>query len=379
MARFAAAMSEHPVTAHAVGEVAGQVLERVGAGPDLALVFVTPPHAGALEDAAAAVRELLSPRVLLGCAAESVVGTGREVERDGAVCLWAGWTGQLAPIDLDTAGPTGPVLGWPQDPGFEPQVLLLLADPFTFPAEAFFQSLATSHPGLRIAGGMASAGGGPGGNRLVLDDQLRTTGAVGVALGAGARVTPVVSQGCRPIGRPLVVTKAEGNVIHELAGEPALERLEQVARTSLTDREVELINQGGLHLGRVVDEHQESFDSGDFLVRNVLGADRETGSVAVGDLVDTGTTVQFHLRDAEAADRDLRQLLTDHTAEASLLFTCNGRGTRLFGEPHHDAGVLADLLGPVPTAGFFAAGEFGPVAGRNFVHGFTASLLLFSA
>ena len=372
-------MSEHPVTAHAVGEVAGQVLERVGAGPDLALVFVTPPHAGALEDAAAAVRELLSPRVLLGCAAESVVGTGREVERDGAVCLWAGWTGQLAPIDLDTAGPTGPVLGWPQDPGFEPQVLLLLADPFTFPAEAFFQSLATSHPGLRIAGGMASAGGGPGGNRLVLDDQLRTTGAVGVALGAGARVTPVVSQGCRPIGRPLVVTKAEGNVIHELAGEPALERLEQVARTSLTDREVELINQGGLHLGRVVDEHQESFDSGDFLVRNVLGADRETGSVAVGDLVDTGTTVQFHLRDAEAADRDLRQLLTDHTAEASLLFTCNGRGTRLFGEPHHDAGVLADLLGPVPTAGFFAAGEFGPVAGRNFVHGFTASLLLFSA
>jgi small ligand-binding sensory domain FIST len=132
-----------------------------------------------------------------------------------------------------------------------------------------------------------------------------------------------------------------------------------------------------LHLGVVVDEHKLDFSRGDFLVRNVLGADRSNGAIAIGDRVDVGTTVQFQVRDASAADEDMRALLGDARGDAALLFTCNGRGRSLFPEPHHDAGVVEELLGPVPLAGAFCAGEIGPIGGRNFLHSFTASIAVF--
>lgn len=377
---FASAISEHPVTAHAVGEVTGQVLDQLPGPPALALLFVTAPHAGALEDAAGVVRTLLTPGVLLGCAAESVAGTGREVERRSGVSLWAGSPGRCEGVALDArrSGDGWDFDGWGSDlDEVEPGALLLVGDPFSFPAESFLTWLERRHPGLRTVGGMASAAHGPGGNRLVLDRQIRTEGAVGVVIGADAGLSTVVSQGCRPIGHPLVVTRAEGNVVFELAGRPALERLIQLADRELTPREVEVVNSGGLHLGRVVDEHRERFDRGDFLVRNVLGADRSSGAIAVGDEIPVGTTVQFHLRDAATADEDLRAMLKSRTGEAALLFTCNGRGTRLFGEADHDASVIAEEVGPVPLAGFAAAGELGPLGTKNFLHGFTASITLF--
>ncbi|MDP9071023.1 MAG: FIST C-terminal domain-containing protein [Actinomycetota bacterium] len=373
---FAAALSLHPVTAHAVGEVTGQVLERLGEGVDLAMVFVTPAHAGALEDATAAVRSLLRPRTVLGCAAVSVVGTAREVEEEAGVSLWAGRFGPVVPVRLEARQtPDGvSVTGWPEDVAFDPGALLLLADPFSFPAEAFYAELARRHPGLPVIGGNASAARGPGGNRLALDGEIFTSGAVGALLGPGVEVETVVSQGCRPVGQPYVVTRAERNIVYELGGEPALERLLRMARGGMPEEDVRLINQG-LHLGQVIDEHKAEFDRGDFLVRNVLGADQENGAIAVNDLVTVGTTVQFHVRDAATADEDLRHLLAGHDADAALLFTCNGRGVRLFGTSDHDAAVLHERVG-VPSAGFFAAGEFGPIGGRNFVHGFTASIAL---
>jgi small ligand-binding sensory domain FIST len=176
----------------------------------------------------------------------------------------------------------------------------------------------------------------------------------------------------------VIVTRAEQNIIFELAGTPALDRLTTQAHGSLTQNEVGLLEMGGLQLGRVIDEKRESFGRGDFLLRSVLGADRRNGALAVGDVVPVGTTVQFHLRDARTADEDLQVLLNGRRADGALIFTCNGRGSRLFEEPHHDARVLSDLLGPVPLAGFFAAGEIGPVGGHNFVHGFTASIALLS-
>jgi small ligand-binding sensory domain FIST len=188
---------------------------------------------------------------------------------------------------------------------------------------------------------------------------------------------PLVSQGCRPFGRPLVVTRSDGNLIYELAGKPALERLVAQASSDLSEDEVATLAEGGLQVGRVMDEHREHFGRGDFLIRGVLGTDRRTGAVAVGDVVPVGVTVQFQLRDARTADEDLYERLAGRTAEAALLFTCTGRGTRLFGDPDHDAATVAELLGPIPVAGCFAAGEIGPVSGRNYVHGFTASLALF--
>ena len=377
---FAAALSEHPVPAHAVGEVAGEILDSFGERPDLAMVFVTPPFAGALEDAVAAIDEILHPLVLLGCAAESVVGPHREVERTAAVSLFAARTGPVLALGLEAATPAEgeelAVAGWPEELSFAPEALVLVADPFSFPTEGFLDWVASRYPGLPVIGGMASAAQAPGGNRLSLGRRVRTTGAVGALLGPGVRVQTVVSQGCRPFGQPLVVTRSEDNVIFELAGVPALERLVSQAHGALTEAEVALLEMGGLQIGRVIDEHKESFGRGDFLLRGVLGADRRTGALAVGDVVPVGTTVQFHLRDARTADEDLHVLLKGHAAEGALVFTCNGRGSRLFDEPHHDARVMSDLLGPLPLAGFFAAGEIGPVGGQNFIHGFTASMAL---
>ena len=184
-----------------------------------------------------------------------------------------------------------------------------------------------------------------------------------------------MSQGCRPLGRAFVVTRAERNMIYELAGRPALDRVQELYQEA--DEDDRRLLQQGIHVGRVIDEHKPDFQRGDFLVRNVLGADKESGAIAVGDVVDVGSTVQFHVRDAATADEDLRSLLAGECAEAALLFTCNGRGTRLFGTPDHDAEIVSDALGGVPLSGFFAAGELGPVGGRNFLHGFTASLALF--
>jgi small ligand-binding sensory domain FIST len=296
------------------------------------------------------------------------------------VSLFAARTGPLLPMALH-AGPSPGgdgivVSGWPDDVAFAPQALLLVADPFTFPTEPFLDWVATRYPGLPVIGGMASAAQAPGGNRLAVGRHVKTSGAVGALLGPGVAVETVVSQGCRPFGQPLVVTRADGNLILELAGTPALERLVAQAHGALTEEEVALLEMGGLQIGRVIDEHRESFGRGDFLLRGVLGADRRTGALAVGDVMPVGTTVQFHLRDARTADEDLHVLLKGHQADGALVFTCNGRGSRLFDEPHHDARVLSDLLGPVPLAGFFAAGEIGPVGGHNFVHGFTASMAL---
>jgi small ligand-binding sensory domain FIST len=320
--------------------------------------------------------------VLIGCGAESVAANGQEIEEAPAVTLWAGVFGPVAPVRLwgerteDEPGGQ-PIEGWPPSTPFPAQALVLLADPYTFAIDAFLRERGEHQPDLPILGGMASAGHGPGGNRLALNDRVFAGGAVGAFVGPGVQLETVVSQGCRPIGRPLVVTRAERNVIYELAGQPALERLLEMARDGMPERDIQLINQG-LHVGLVLDEHKVDFGRGDFLIRNVLGADRTNGAMAVGELVDVGATVQFHVRDAASADEDLRELLAFRHADGALLFTCNGRGTRLFDQPDHDAGVVSDLLGGPPLAGFFAAGELGPVGTRNFLHGFTASVVLFT-
>ncbi|MDQ6697318.1 MAG: FIST C-terminal domain-containing protein, partial [Actinomycetota bacterium] len=162
--------------------------------------------------------------------------------------------------------------------------------------------------------------------------------------------------------------------IYEIAGRPALARLQELA-ASLSPDDRNLLA-GGVHLGRVMDESRAEFGRGDFLVRQVVGADREAQALAVGDEIEVGTTIQFHVRDADSADEDLRALLAGASGQAALVFTCNGRGTHLFDAPHHDASVINVQLDGGATSGMFCAGELGPIGGRNFVHGFTASVLL---
>jgi small ligand-binding sensory domain FIST len=387
---FAAVLSTADSTARALDEVCA-VRDRLPGDPDLAFVFFTPHHAEAAAALARSLHDRLNPRCLVGGIGEAVVGTGQEVERAAGLSLWlakfpAGV--ELEPCHLTPQQtPDGlSLLGWPDtivEGGPDPGTLLLLGDPFTFPAqEIFLPQVNADYPGLRVHGGMASGMAGPGQTPLIFGAEVVDVGAVGVLLRGPAGVRGVVSQGCRPIGEPLVVTKGQENVILELGGQPPMTRL-QAMYDGLPPHDQDLF-QRGPHVGLAMTEYKDRFGRGDFLVRNLYSVDRASGAMAITDRVKVGQTVQFHVRDAASADEDLRQLLRSELngeatrPQAALMFTCNGRGTRLFGAPHHDAGVLATEVGPVPLAGLFAAGEFGPVGDRNFIHGFTASVVLFA-
>jgi small ligand-binding sensory domain FIST len=380
---FASALSEHPDPAEAAGEVVGALLERLGPEPDLMVLFVTGVHTRSIADIASTVSAIARPRVLVGATAVSVLGGPKEVEEQPAIALWGARfsprddASTLRPVRLDAVRTSEGIIATGLDALPGDGVLLLLADPLSFPLDDVLHASAEQLPGLTIIGGVASAGFAPGANRLVLDGRLHDNGAVGVHIPRDvADVTAVVSQGCRPVGDPLTVTRVDGNAVYEIAGRPALEKLvELLTRLPEEDRR---LAQSGLHLGRVIDEHKIEFERGDFLVRNLMGFDQDSGAILVNDVVPLGATIQFQVRDAVAADEDLRALLSGREADAALIFTCNGRGTRLFGEPDHDARLVTELTGSAATAGMFCAGEIGPIGGRNFLHGFTASVAIFT-
>ncbi|MEX0977291.1 MAG: FIST N-terminal domain-containing protein, partial [Pirellulales bacterium] len=342
--RAVAVLSELTDTVEAARDVCRRALAELGAAPNLAVAFASVHHQPQFKALAESLHGDLAAGCLLGCTGESIVCNGREIEGGAALALWlAHLPGtSIVPVHLqfEATNDGGMFAGWPDawdDGPPEGASLTLLAEPFSFPADALLSRLNDDWPSLHVVGGMASGGSGPGQNRLLLDDRQFDSGAVGVLLHGATRVRSVVSQGCRPIGRPLVVTKADQNVILELGGRPALAQLQEIFE-SLTPAEQGLARQG-LHLGQVINEYQDHFGRGDFLVRNVQGADPQSGAIGVGDFVRVGQTVQFHVRDAQTADEDLDAMLSSAKANGAadclgaLLFTCNGRGTRLFDGP----------------------------------------------
>jgi small ligand-binding sensory domain FIST len=254
----------------------------------------------------------------------------------------------------------------------------MLADPFTMPTPQIVAALAQGAHAVPVAGGMASGASQPGQNVLLANERVTSAGAVGVTIGGSVSLDFIVSQGCRPVGRPIVVTRAKDNIIQELGGQLPMAALKAMTM-ELSEQDRALLNKG-LLVGVVINEYKDHFGRGDFLIRNVMGLDLKRGFIAVAERLRVGQTIQFHVRDAATADEDLRLLLDaqefDSPPLAALLFTCNGRGTRLFPAPHHDAAVISQRLGGVPLAGFFAAGEIGPVGPQSFVHGHTASVVL---
>lgn len=371
-ARFAAQVSSHPDPALAVAETVGDVAERIGMAPDLCVVFVSGPFISAMDDLLDVVRTVLAPDRLLAVSTAGLLGGGREIEIGGSIAIWAGRTGPVAPVRVRAMPGTPPVLVGlePPAPG---STLLLLADPFTMPIEAVFDAVG---PEVDVVGGLASAARAPVGNVLVLDDEVVGDGAVGVVLPPGV-ARPVVSQGCRPIGEPWVVTEVDGQMLRGLGGRPAMERLQELIEgLSPGDR---MLASQGLHLGVVARERADDFRRGDFLIRGVLGAERETGALAIGDRLEVGQVVQFQVRDAASARDDLFVQVTDGDGlgEGALVFTCNGRGSHLFDDGPNDASILAELGPDIAIAGMFCAGEIGPVGRRNAIHGFTATICTF--
>jgi small ligand-binding sensory domain FIST len=355
-----------------------------GRPADLVFLFVSPQH----EDVQRAIIDIATERVegatVLGCSAGGVIGGRREIEDSPAVAAWAaslpGIGVQPFRLTFQREDDHAIVEGLEDlpSPDKEP-VILMLADPFSFPADVLLDHLNDTSAGVPIVGGMASGGLEAGRNSLYFNDEILHDGAVGAIL-TGPGMTTVVSQGCRPVGKTYAVTRAERNVLFEIGGAPAMTRIEELYNEA-TERDQLLIRRG-LHVGSAITETKPELRRGDFLVRNVLGIDRDSGAIAISDLVEVGRTVQFQVRDAESARDDLRVVLErERTARpadvaGALLFSCNGRGSALFGQPDHDVSAVRRAFGDVPVAGFFAAGEIGPVAGKNFLHGFTASILL---
>ena len=383
--RCVSALSKEKNTDSAIESVLAKAISALeGTVADIAIVFTSMHHADALATIGRAILDRGLAKHVIGCTAETVIGESEEVEEDCALAIWACELPgvEVEPLRIEQGARGVEELDrFPLEAGTNPlRALMVLGDPFSFAADPFLKRFGALAKGVPVVGGMASGSRVPRANRLLLDREVHDDGAVALVIRGAVSLRTVVSQGCRPIGRHLIVTRVDGPWIREIGRRPALEVLREIFE-ELSNEDQELARQG-LHVGRVINEYQESFHRGDFLVRNVAGAD-DAGGIAITDHVRVGQTIQFHVRDAASADEDLRLLLESERAArpasnvvGALLFSCNGRGTRLFEVANHDIDAIHREFGPIPVAGLFAMGEIGPVGSENFVHGFTASVVL---
>lgn len=381
MARFGDGLATGEDLLAAADSAVEQALTTLGGRvPDLLCVFISGGSADDVDEAFRRAVQRSAALASVGCSAAGVIAGGRGIEGSAAVSVFAAVLPDVRVrsfhLEVMRADAGAAVVGMPELD--EDDIAVLLADPYSFPADGFLTQANLALPGLPVVGGLASGLHGPGSTRLLVDGRVVDRGAVGVLL-KGSGVRTLVSQGCRAVGPPMTITAAAGNVIRSLAGDPAVQRIEQVLK-ELPPADQALASRG-LHVGIARDEYAEEPD---FLVRSILGTEPESGGLVVGDMVEVGQTVRLQVRDAEAADADLRALLAgyrrdtrDAPAGGALVFSCNGRGAALFGSADHDPALVRQELAALGVAGFFAAGELGPVAGRNHLHGFTASVLAF--
>ncbi len=381
---FAAVGVDAPDLEEATRIAVRAALEGLGQAPDLLAVFASGDSPDALEDVGPLAQSLSGAHHVIGCSAAGVCGAGSAVLGESAVSVWAGIMPGLSiqafHLEVMRSGDGLAIVGLPPG-GDEPggAVTLLFADPHSFPVVSFVERSAAVLPASLLVGGVAGGPSGAGSTRLYLDDRAVDRGAVGMLLTAeagsgGTKV--VVSQGCRPVGPEMIVTRSEGNVLHELAGSPALKRLYDVLAELTPDER--LAFGGAPQIGIAMNEYADEHAAGDFLIRAVIGIDEESQAVTVGDVVEVGRTVRFQIRDAAAARADLKSRLAPAAdARGALLISCNGRGPSMFGRADSDIALVRECLGGVPVAGLFAGGEIGPVGDRSWLHGFTASMLAF--
>ena len=367
-----------------VKDAARQLRAELDAEVSCAVVFFSPDYVEHLEDFLELVRVFGQAPLLVGCTGGGLVGRGKEAEdRSGfSLLLLSLPQTELRLFEFSQAQveeSSGPAY-WQMESGVEADGVdawIVLANPLRLNAERWLAEWNVAFPGVPSLGGLA---GGDQETIVVCRDGRAIVGdAIALGLRGGVQVRTIVSQGCRPIGEPLTITGARDNLLLSLGSKPAYEILNTVFN-GLTKQEKDRAR-NNLFAGLAMSEYVEDYKRGDFLIRNILGADPDAGAVAIGAPLRVGQTLQYQLRDRDSADEDLRELC--HTAEeegarpfASLLFSCLGRGRGLFAAPDHDAGVFGEIFGAHPLAGFFCNGEIGPVGRLNYLHGYTASAIL---
>jgi len=375
--------------AGSLAQIVSELLAGVEGHFDLGILYVCPGAPYEPSALCQAVSRGVSIRHLMCCTCAGTIGSGKEIEGrpSASVMLMRLPQVKIAPFVLsqnvlETLKTKEDWYNFLEVYPNEKPSFLVFADPFAFDVNSFLAGINLAYQGMPMVGGLASASSSTGGNMLMMDSQVFQEGLIGVCLTGNLRVETVVSQGCRPIGETFIVTRAERNIIYELAGRPFYQVLEEVLQRS-TDYDRQLAREA-VFIGIVMNECKPEFKRGDFLIRALLGVDPQSGAGVVGDHMHLGQTVQFQLRDAKTAHEDLHELLKLYktraptaSAQGAFVFSCNGRGINLFKEPDHDIKIIQHYLGPLPAAGFFCNGEFGPVGGINFVHGFTNSTALF--
>jgi small ligand-binding sensory domain FIST len=388
--RFASGISDAMTAREAADAACAQAREQLGGRAcDLAFLFVSPAYRTAWPNLLAAVHERLRPRALIGCSGSGVIGGTQELEWVPAVSVLAAslpgvrlFPFAVSPEELAEALPGG---YWVDKIGASPDagaVFVLLADPLTCQLPALLGALNATYRGRPMTGGLLSGGTEPGDHVLFVNGSVQREGAVGIALSGDIAMEAVVSQGCRPVGRPYVVTKAEEQGLLELGGRQALAVLHEIL-SSLSPDDRELAQRGSIFAGVAMSEMRQRFESGDFLIRNIVGIDPELGALAISEPVDTGRTIQFQLRDPATSRQELRRLLQQRLTPylmppaGCLLFNCLGRGKSFYGTSHQDVRLIQTLSGKIPVGGLFCDGEIGPAKGTNFLHSYTASLALF--
>jgi small ligand-binding sensory domain FIST len=388
VARFGDGMCADADLAVAARRAAEDALVPLGGRmPDLACVFVCGSDPDEVAGAGELAARVTGAASSVGCSAPGVIGGGRAVEVTSAVAVWVAVLPEVRVrtfhLEVMPAAGGMAVVGMPEREDSD-AVALLFADPWSFPVDGFVERSNAALGGLPFVGGLASGAAGRGSTRLLLDGVAVERGAVGALLGGPVGAEAFVSQGCRPVGPAMTVTAADGNVILQLAGAPAVGKLEEIL--AALDPDSQALAATGLQIGLAMDEYADEHGRGDFLVRGIAGVDDARQGLVVGDLVEAGRTVQFQIRDAAAAHDDLRDGLRRFressgidTVEGALLVSCNGRGRALFADADHDLQLVREGLSVDGVAGFFAAGEIGPVGGRNHVHGLTASVLAFGS
>jgi small ligand-binding sensory domain FIST len=371
----------------AVIGVARDLREEMGTNASLGFLFVTQEWRPQIEDTLELIRLHGHVPQLVGCSGWGVIGKKREVEGEPGFSLLllslpAG-SFTVTQIDenaaLESPGPDF----WHTSTGVAPSEArswIILANPYFGGVETWLEDFSAAYPRVPVLGGLASARNAE--IFLMRDGDISPAPLLAIALKQGLVVLPLVSQGCRPIGDPSPITKAEENLILEIGNFPAYQALEAAFLSIPAEQRVSVRN--NLFLGLAVSEYIEDFKQGDFLIRNILGADPQIGALAVGAYPRVGQTVQFQLRDSKSAREDL--ILASEAVKRRmfgpigiLLFSCAGRGKGLFGTSDHDAGTLAYILGDLPLAGFFCNGEIGPVGAKTFLHGYTASAAVLCA
>jgi small ligand-binding sensory domain FIST len=382
----AARSAEGTAAAHAL---ATSARDGLGDRADLALVFASGHHAAGFPRLVEDLRRELPGAVLVACTASGVIGGGRELEGASAVSLVAArlpgtrvlpfaLDRQLAPSPEELRG------ALEVERGRAPAALLLLADPFSFHAEAWLESLHAAFPGCPAIGGLASGGAQPGDHVLCAGERVVRGGIAGAALYGALALDTVVAQGCRPIGAPLFVTRARDNLVLELDGRSPLALLRELFESAAPEDKP--LFRGSLFVGLEMREGRSQYRRGDFLVRNIAGIDAQSGAIAVAAPVREHQILQFQLRDRRTSAEDLDDCLERYrrsqdpaAVRGALLFSCVGRGAGLYGEPDHDSLAFKRALGDVPLGGFFGNGELGPVDGRTYLHAYTSAFGLFRA